>query len=465
MAQHWDHHHGQIMAMREPLNVFADALDIAAQAVRVQKEVVIAAAVTLAAAMVATQGEALVTFGIAEGELPLEVEIARTAIKFALQELENQLLNMLINKASQAISTHISRTISNMLTGSTGIAFEAYSLKTSTGGIRNLATTIKTHANRTEQTSSGAYRRSTNRKLATDSPGGKWHVVEVLEAALLSIAADIFRQLPSTLHEIMTDTEHDLTKGAGAIEEADRRLGDDAGGLDGGASDSGGEGSGTGGGDGGTANGPQGVPLDPQPDWHGQSAGKMRSHRRPALDVSHLSPEEQIQVARDEARRLADDARNAQPMDNGNYPPGGARLEQGCAGSLVHDGVVTSHTSVTKMHGQRMPDTHPALQSLLDRIKADKEAGRIPAIGIGHGKCAEVPLLSDRLHALDPTGQIIKTPEAARQALQGAVIHTRQIGSYVRKDTGETLDHGRYLPPCNSCDPLLSALGITVDAG
>ena len=59
VAGNWEQHHGTIMALREPMNVFADALDVAAVAVEVQKGVVIAAAVALAAEVVATQGEAI----------------------------------------------------------------------------------------------------------------------------------------------------------------------------------------------------------------------------------------------------------------------------------------------------------------------------------------------------------------------------------------------------------------------
>ena len=44
VAQHWDHHHAQIMAMRGPMHAFADALDVAAGAVEVQKGAVITAA-------------------------------------------------------------------------------------------------------------------------------------------------------------------------------------------------------------------------------------------------------------------------------------------------------------------------------------------------------------------------------------------------------------------------------------
>ena len=56
LAEHWDHYHAQILAMREPLHYFADALDVAADAVLAQKTVVSGAVVALALEVVATQG-------------------------------------------------------------------------------------------------------------------------------------------------------------------------------------------------------------------------------------------------------------------------------------------------------------------------------------------------------------------------------------------------------------------------
>lgn len=233
MAEHWEHHHSQIMGMREPMNYFADALDVAAEAVVVQKEAVIAAAAALAVEVIATQGEALVTFGLAEGEVPLEVEAAKQIIKFALQELEAKLLGHLINQAARAVSDHLGGTIRTMLQGGMGVAFEAYALKADTKGIRKVASTIKTHATHTENISTEAYRRSTNRKIETDSKGGRWPVAAILERALISIAADIFRSLPGTLHHVMEDTEKSLIKGAETLERADEKLAAETGLLDG----------------------------------------------------------------------------------------------------------------------------------------------------------------------------------------------------------------------------------------
>ncbi|MEW2527665.1 YwqJ-related putative deaminase [Streptomyces sp. NPDC047071] len=200
-----------------------------------------------------------------------------------------------------------------------------------------------------------------------------------------------------------------------------------------------------------------GVPLEPQPDWHGMSADAMRHHRRPATDVSRMTPEERLAALEEEALALADDARNSAA---GNTP-GQHQLASGCAGSFLHDQVITVHSSTTKMHGQKLPHTHRVLQDILKRISDDVSAGIIPRKGIGHGKCAEISLISDRLHQLDPTGSTIRTVADARRVLEGGEMHTRRIGDVVDRKTGEVVSrHGEYMRPCDTCKHVLPQLGI-----
>ncbi|MFI8182964.1 YwqJ-related putative deaminase [Actinacidiphila glaucinigra] len=214
-----------------------------------------------------------------------------------------------------------------------------------------------------------------------------------------------------------------------------------------------------GGGPGQGIGGPSGVPLNPQPGWHGKSAGKMKCHRRDAVDVSHLSPEDRIKVLEDEAGSLADDA-NDSALPAHNQVGGNDYIKTGCAGSLLHDGVVTSHTSATGRHGQKVPEAHPVLQQVYDDIKAESDASDRPFTGAGHGKCAEVALISDRLHQLDPTGRSIRTVDDARDALAGSIIHSRQIGNLTDKDGNVEMAHGEYKPPCRSCARALPILGV-----
>lgn len=222
------------------------------------------------------------------------------------------------------------------------------------------------------------------------------------------------------------------------------------------------------GGPSGSSNGRKGVPLEPHPSWHGSSAHEMRHYRFPAEDVSRLPPEEQLAALRERTHELADTARKpamtkeeAQAYGKQTIPPGKHLLNDGCAGSLLHDGVITSHTSMTKFGVHNTPRTHPVLKGLLDRIEADFDAGLIPKKGSGHGKCAEIALISDRLALLERNGTPIRTLGDARQALEGAQIHTRRIGDFVLRRTGEVLHrHKDYLAPCDTCKHILPELGI-----
>ena len=134
-----------------------------------------------------------------------------------------QLLNTLIDKAGKEISDHAGRSIANLLKGGAGVAFEAVSLKVDYQGLERVAQVARAHASRAETASMRAHRKANARKLETHSAGGKWHVVAVLEAALKSIAEDIFRRLPGALHTVLLDTEKDLEKDIAALKEADAR--------------------------------------------------------------------------------------------------------------------------------------------------------------------------------------------------------------------------------------------------
>ncbi len=85
------------------------------------------------------------------------------------------------------------------------------------------------------------------------------------------------------------------------------------------------------------------------------------------------------------------------------------------------------------------------------------EAGR--PLGLGHGYCAEVVLLSEQLRLLSRAWRDEGAPgefrEYAARALAGARIATRQVG-----DTA-THRHGQFRAPCPSCRPVLDAFGVT----
>ncbi|MBN3930789.1 hypothetical protein IQ279_14280 [Streptomyces verrucosisporus] len=105
----------------------------------------------------------------------------------------------------------------------------------------------------------------------------------------------------------------------------------------------------------------------------------------------------------------------------------------------------------------KIPETHPAVSDALRRAENEISAKGLDK-GIGHGKCAEVPLISDRLHQLDPDGSKIRTVEDAREALKGAMVHSQQIGDIQTRDG--TISHGDCKPPCTSCEHMLPVLGV-----
>jgi hypothetical protein len=207
--------------------------------------------------------------------------------------------------------------------------------------------------------------------------------------------------------------------------------------------------------------------MDPQPDWHGRSAGRMRHYRRDAMQVDHLSPEDQRRALIQEARDLADEAQKAANGPDGQPVPGKGRIKQGCSGALLHEGVLTGHSSVSKLKAnpqnpdpQQHLDVHPALRAVLDDVERQATAeGEL--VGTGHGQCAEVALISDRLHAIsERDGVDIRSAEDIRRVMDGAQVHTRQIGDMNPNRPGY-LSHGEYKKPCPSCERMLPLVGVT----
>ncbi|MFD9543093.1 YwqJ-related putative deaminase [Streptomyces sp. NPDC060022] len=275
-------------------------------------------------------------------------------------------------------------------------------------------------------------------------------VVEKLGKALGDLGDHVGKTVPDGIarsSKTHKDTDHDVRDGVQKIQTPTGK----------GEGGSGGAGGGDGGGGGGNGGGgSNGKPISPQPGWHGKSAGKMKHHRRDALNVSHLSAEQQRDALLRETRALADDAQNQEP---GHHPTGKDRLVKSCAGGLLHEGTLTSHSSSTKRHGQVLLDTHPALKSVVDQVERDIRADNENP-GAGHGKCAEVALVSDRLHGIEERDNIkIGTPDDIRSAMSGALVYSLQIGEQ-DSPTGFK-NHGDYKEPCRSCSRILPLIGVT----
>ncbi|MGK4579834.1 YwqJ-related putative deaminase [Kitasatospora sp. HPMI-4] len=201
---------------------------------------------------------------------------------------------------------------------------------------------------------------------------------------------------------------------------------------------------------GGGGNGPGGSgnsrPVRPVSDWHGKTArGKLRDQGS-IRNVGDLSAEERLATLKQESADLADKVRDNDRMVR----------KPGCAGSFDHNGDVTSHTSIRNVaENARLPYEHPTMTTALAEVKASGAR-----IGAGHGRCAEVGLISDRLHRLQQDGVDVSTVAKAKQQLQGGKMYTVQIGDMQDLEGNITSSHGSYKRPCPTCGPLLRKFGI-----
>ncbi|MBL6277282.1 hypothetical protein JMF97_14060 [Micromonospora fiedleri] len=136
--------------------------------------------------------------------------------------------------------------------------------------------------------------------------------------------------------------------------------------------------------------------------------------------------------------------------------------QPGTSGALLMpDGGITTHTSMTADKGTKpptQPSVHPLAQAALDRTKAALPDGT----GSGHGKCAEVALVSDQLYRLETqwrdAGQPGSFEQYALDAFNGAKILTHQVKPAQQNDIVYKLGHNR--PPCRSCAHFLPQFGI-----
>jgi hypothetical protein len=229
LAASWSSHRRLIADLRGPLAGFAVALDFAADAVVAQKLLVIAAAVALAGEVIATQGEALVTFGLAEAEVPAEVAIARLAVKAALQELEGQLLGMLISKAATEVASAIGGTAGKLVLGGGEVAAEAVTLTADYQAMTTLASALSGHASRVDVVSSTSWRKAGSGTLEEGGPGGGWReVARAVEQAILQVLKQLFVDLGRALWTLIKDTIAFLKKAIATLKHTDSTLAADA---------------------------------------------------------------------------------------------------------------------------------------------------------------------------------------------------------------------------------------------
>ncbi|MEY9878208.1 uncharacterized protein YukE [Streptacidiphilus sp. MAP12-33] len=94
---------------------FADALDIAATAVEVAKDAVIAQLGALAVEVLADQAGAIETFGLTEAAAAAEVTATRTMVKDILKALEKQLIDQVLQEAKAAVIAGVEGMVSELV--------------------------------------------------------------------------------------------------------------------------------------------------------------------------------------------------------------------------------------------------------------------------------------------------------------------------------------------------------------
>lgn len=230
LAGRWEHHNQLVTDLHEPLNIFADALDVAADVVVAQKLAVIGAAITFATEFAATQFGAIVTLGTDEAALPEEIISTREIVDLAMEELKGALIGELLNVAVQNISDHISRFVGNLFGGGLQVVTEYQSLKLSYSALRDAAQTIRGQAAETEATGDTAYAENANRDLedpgeAEASDSGWTAVVQAVKQALFELALALFKSLPQAIMHVQEDTADAIDNAAARVQAADSAAG------------------------------------------------------------------------------------------------------------------------------------------------------------------------------------------------------------------------------------------------
>ncbi|MEU5553787.1 toxin glutamine deamidase domain-containing protein [Micromonospora sp. NPDC047793] len=136
--------------------------------------------------------------------------------------------------------------------------------------------------------------------------------------------------------------------------------------------------------------------------------------------------------------------------------------QPGMAGALLMpNGEITAHTSMAANKGTT-PATEPRVHRLAQAALNRTAAALADGTGSGHGKCAEVALVSDQLYQLEQQWEAEGRPgefdQWALDALRGSKIVTHQVKPAF--SDGVTYELGHYRPPCRSCAHFLPQFGV-----
>ena len=227
LAGQWDDHNSLIAGLRGPMYDFAEALDVAAEAVFTQKGVVIAAAAALAGEVVGTTIAAIATLGVGEAAVVGEIAVQRWAVDMALKALEFALITELAGVAVQAISDQVGRFLGNLVVGALPVVGEAQMLMISYQELDNTGRAIHGHAARTEDAGHTAYAANASRPLDDRGHGRRWPVVAMVETALRDLAPALFKDMPGAISRTQEGTASALSRLSRELKDADSATADD----------------------------------------------------------------------------------------------------------------------------------------------------------------------------------------------------------------------------------------------
>jgi uncharacterized protein YukE len=137
----------QVKILTDGCSVLATALDAGADFIEAQKIACIAELIVMAAAFVADQAAAVVTFGLSEAALPLIEEGAEKLMEFAEQQLEQYIIGEIVGAALKPLIAKIEQLVQGLVIedgGGGGSAGPSYAVDL--GGLTEHASLMRTHA-------------------------------------------------------------------------------------------------------------------------------------------------------------------------------------------------------------------------------------------------------------------------------------------------------------------------------
>lgn len=221
-ARQYESHHQLLVDLHGPIDDFAQALDLAADAVVAQKWIVIGAATALATEFTATQIGAIFTLGADEAAVPAEVISTQQIVKFALKDLEAVVIGKLINLGASELSDHVNRSIVTLANDAWGVHMETQGIKVAYDKIHGAAQDMHANADEVERAGRSAQTENTSRNLEDNRGAAGWaEVVNALRQGLLDIAVDLFKNLPATIAKVIRDLANTLESLANRLRVAD----------------------------------------------------------------------------------------------------------------------------------------------------------------------------------------------------------------------------------------------------